>query len=257
MIKNAFKWVGWVLSYPFVIIGLLFNLWGVKRKAKKYIRNPRELFLSDRLQAVYKLIKKVLYLKRVEVVAEDFDKLPAKQMLFIPNHKSLFDPMALYVALYESGKMGPTSFVAKAELFEKWYSKWALKLMDGVAIKRDDGRSILECYNRQNELIKNGGSIIVYPEGTRVPGDQFGEFKPTTLKVAYENFVTIEPIAIYGADLENNPSKGYKRKVYVSALKPIQPNNFITTNKEQLMPSIQQSIENKYIELKAKALMNK
>ena len=255
--KNTFKKIGWAASYPFALIGLLFNLWSVKRKAKKYLKNPKEMFLTDRLGSIYKLFKKVTYLKRIKVEAEGFENLPAKQMLFIPNHKSSMDPLCLFIALYDSGKMGPTTFVVKNELTKKWYCKWALVLMDAIPLQRDNPRSMLECFNRQDELIKRGDSIIIYPEGTRVPGDQFNEFKPTTLKVAYDNFVTIEPIAIYGADLKNHPTKQYKHKVYVAALKPIQPNNFITAKKEQLMPVIQHSIEDKYVELKAKASLDK
>ena len=255
--KDTFKKIGWALSYPFVIIALLFNLWGIKRKAKKYRNNRQELFLADRLAAIYKLFKKVIYLKRIEVEVEGFENLPAKQMLYIPNHKSSMDPLCLYIALYESGKMGPTSFVVKNELTKKWYCKWALVLMDAIPLQRDNPRSMLECFNKQDEFVKRGDSIIIYPEGTRVPGDTFNEFKPTTLKVAYDNFITIEPIAIYGADLKNHSTKKYKHVVYVSALKPIQPNNFITTNKEQLMSVIQHSVEDKYVELKIKASITK
>ncbi|MCQ2956468.1 MAG: 1-acyl-sn-glycerol-3-phosphate acyltransferase [Mycoplasmoidaceae bacterium] len=123
--------------------------------------------------------------------------------------------------------------------------------MDGIFIKRDDGRSILNCYLKQMENVKKGFSILVFPEGTRVYGDEFKEFQPTTLKVAFENYIAIAPMSIYGADKKRKA--GNTKKVYITALKPVQPNNFITTRPEPLMGSLQANIVEKYNELKVKA----
>lgn len=86
--KKFFKTLGWALSVPFVGLALLFNIASIRIKARKYKKNPKDMFLEDRLKPIYKGIKKLLYIKRIEVVAEDFDKIPSKQLLFIPNHKS-------------------------------------------------------------------------------------------------------------------------------------------------------------------------
>jgi len=251
--KNIFKWIGYVLSWPFVGLALLLGASGCKRKAKKYRKNPEEVFLQDRQRKVYKLFKKAYYLKRIEVHAEGFENLPSKQMFFICNHKSIWDPLALYTALYEANKLGPTSFVAKAELFDNRLLRHVMELIDAIPIQRDNGRSVLDCFNKQNENAKKGWSIAIYPEGTRVTGDKFEEFKPAAAKVAYENYLTIEPVCIYGSDVENHKRKGTKHHIYIAALKPIQPNNYVVIKQQQFMPSIQTMIEDKYIELKVKA----
>ncbi|MBQ0045414.1 MAG: 1-acyl-sn-glycerol-3-phosphate acyltransferase [Mycoplasma sp.] len=249
--KKIFKSIGYGLSVPFVLLATFFALLFAKRKAKKYKKDPNSIFLQERLKTVYKLFNKFLYLKRVEVVLDGFEKLPAKQMLFIADHKHILDPMVIFTALYETNKIGPTSFICKNELSKHWYTRCVIELMDGIFIQRDDGRSIYDCYLKQMENVKKGYSIVVFPEGTRVPGEQFKEFNPTTLKVAFQNFIAIEPIVIYGADAKRKI--GNKKKVYVSALRPVQPNNFINIKQEQLMETLKNSIVDKYIELRAVA----
>lgn len=246
--KNVLKTIGYWLSLPFVFLVIIFSLLSAKRKAKKYKKDPNSIFTEDRLKAAYKLFNKFFYLKRVEFVAEGFETLPTKQMLFIADHKSILDPMVLFNALSESGKLSPTSFVAKMELNKHWYTRSVIQLIDGIFIKRDDGRSIYDCYLKQTENIKKGFSIAVFPEGTRVPGDDFKQFQPATLKVAFENFIAIAPIVIYGADKKRKLF--HRKKVYITALKPVQPNNFINIKQEQLMSSLQTSIVEKYNELK-------
>ncbi len=251
MIKKIFKSIGYGLSVPFVGLALFFNALWANHQARKYKKDPNSVFLADRLKLVYKIFSKFMYIKRVKVVADGVDSLPTKQMLFIANHKSILDPMVAFKVLYESGKMGQISFISKWELSQDWYTRCVIELMDGIFIKRDDGRSILRCYVKQNENIKKGFSIFVFPEGTRVYGDEFKQFQPTTLKVAFENYIAITPMVIYGTDIKRKV--GHEKKVYITALKPAQPNNFITTKPEPLMGSLQTNIEQKYFELKKKA----
>lgn len=252
--KTFFKKIGFYLSVPFVTIALGFSVLSLLRKAKKYTKDPKSISLEDRQRRVYKLFKKILYIKRIEVIPEGIETLPVKQMIFMPNHKSNWDPIVLYNALYEAQRLvGPTSFISKIEHQDKKAINAVITLLDGIYIKRDDGRSILDCFNKQMENIKKGFSIIVFPEGTRVPGDEFKQFQPACLKVAYLNFLTVAPVAIYGADIKNHKPNGLKYRVYVSALKPIQANDYINTKQEFFMANIQEQVVSKYNELKQKS----
>ena len=251
--KKFFKTIGWALSWPFVAIALGFNLLSVYSKARKFKKNPKDLFLEERLKSVYKLCRKVVYLKRLEIVAEDFDKIPEKPLLILPNHKSDLDIVAIYIAIYESGHMGLTTFVAKAELYKIKPVRRVMELLAGIFMQRDNGRSVYEAYLAQNQRIKDGYSIIVFPEGTRIKSDDFGEFKPTVLKVAMENYIAIEPVAIYGTIDVKPKDKTGKHKIYLKALKPVQPNKYINTKQEYLMSTIQNDVKQVYDELKAKA----
>lgn len=251
--KKFFKTLGWALSWIFVFFAGVVNLLTIHHRSRKFKKNPKELFLEERLKPVYKLLKKVIYLKRIEIVTEDFDRLPEKPLLITPNHKGSYDPVAVFIALYESGHMSQTAFVAKAELQKTKSVKWILDLLGSIFIQRDNGRSIYNAYLQENERIKEGYSIIVFPEGTRVKQDEFGEFKAASLKPAMENYIAIQPVAIYGTiDVKKRGTNG-KHKIYVKALKTVQPNTYITTKQEYLMESIKSDIQQAYNELKAKA----
>lgn len=251
--KKFFKTIGWALSWIFVAIALGFNLLTIYKRARKFKKNPRELFLEERLKPVYKVFRKVNYLRRVEVVAKDFEKLPEKPLLIIGNHKGSTDPIAIYIAMYESGHMGLFTFVAKAELSKKKPIRKIMELLGGMFLQRDNGRSIYETYLKETERIKDGYSVVVFPEGTRVKKDEFGEFKPAVLKVAMENYIAVAPIAIYGTANLKSKDKNGKHKVYVQALKPIQPNKYLNTKQEYLMETLKNDIRKAYENLKSEA----
>ena len=249
--KNFIKYIGFILSIPFVFLALLFNLLAAKIKAKKYIKFSQDVLLADRQRLVYKIFKKFIYLSHIKIDAKGFDKIPSKQLFYIANHKGTCDPLIIYVLLYDNNKLGSLSFIAKVELSRKWYSKWVGILCDTIFLQRDSGRSILDCYNKQMLNIKKGFSIAVFPEGTRVSGDIFLEFKSTTLKPAFENFLTIVPIVICGTDTKVSAKKKFvPHHVHIEVLKHIQPTEFIGMNHQTLMPVIKNAIVNKYFELK-------
>ena len=83
--KKIFKSIGYGLSIPFVFLAAMVSLLFIKRKARKYKKDPNSIFLQDRLKAVYKVFNKFLYIKRVKVEAIDIESLPTKQMLYMTH----------------------------------------------------------------------------------------------------------------------------------------------------------------------------
>lgn len=220
---------------------------------KKFLANPNDVFIEDKHKLVYKIFKKAAYLQGFEVVALGFENISKKQMLFIPNHKANCDPLCLFIALYEAGYYNPITFVAKKELSKYKSIRTIMNLMNGIFIDRQNGRSILECYQKETQLIKHDYAVIVFPEATRVPGHDFKkEFKPTTLKVAYENMIPIAPVTIYGSDLKKQKNEGVRHKIYVSLIKPSQPNEYINIKKEISMENFKKAIIDNYFSIKTK-----
>lgn len=252
--KKFFKTLGWALSWIFVFFALCFNLLSVYSKARKFKKEPKDLFLDERLKPVYKCVCKALYLKRIKVVAEDFEKLPSKQMFMVANHKSSYDPLVLFKAFYESGHMSLVTFVAKYELSKKTPVRKVMQLLKGIFVKRENPRSVYECYLEQVDRIKEGYTIILYPEGTRVKNDnEFGEFKAASFKAPMENYIAISPVAIYGT-LDRKPKDADgKHLVYVKALKLVQPSKYMNTKQEYLANEIKNDIFAAFNELKEKA----
>ncbi len=247
----SFRYFFYYLSWLFVFIALGFNLIKVKKMWKKKEKANESFFVVDIHKIVYKIFKKVAYLKNFEVVKVGFENIPKKQMLFLPNHKANCDPICIFIALYESGYYNPLSIIAKKELSRFKSIRNVMGLLNGIFLDRQNGRSILQCYHRETELIKKNYSILVFPEGTRVIGHNFEkEFKPTVLKVAYENLIAVAPITIYGSDQKKRRKEGFKHKIIVTLNKPLQPNVFINVKPQILMNNIKNLITTKYFETK-------
>lgn len=239
-------------SIPFVFFALGFDIIFAKIKSKKFKKNNSDVFTVDRHKLVYKIFKKILWIKRIKVVAKGFENIANKQILFIPNHKSLWDAMVVFVSLYENDLATPLTFVCKKELSEKKSIDAVISLLNGIYLDRSSGRSILACYNRQQLLAKQGYSICVFPEGTRVPSHEFKEFKPAVLKIAYNSGLSIAPICIYGADLKKSKGDNYLHNVYVTMFKPMTPSQFLNIKQEQLMATFKEMIVKEYFSLKEK-----
>ena len=67
-----------------------------------------------------------------------------------------------------------------------------------VFIERDDPRASLEAIKNGIELIEQGFSLVIYPEGTRSKGPVPGPFMKGSLKLATKPGVPIIPVSMNG-----------------------------------------------------------
>lgn len=245
-LKTFFHYLG----FPFVAIAALFNVRSIKKKAKKYRKDPKSVFANDRYKLIYKACNKYIYLKNLKLEIDGFKSLPHKPMLYVCNHKSNIDPAILYKVIYDQKDLILPCFLAKEEIKKSKTFGSALELLDCITINRDNLRSVYEGFKKQEELVEQGHSIFIFPEGTRVKEEEtFGEFHDGSLKVAYQKFITIVPISLYGTVgmQDKNAKKVNKSKVvYVKALKPLQPINFINIKQTNLMETIKNEIAKEY-----------
>lgn len=125
---------------------------------------------------------------------EGVENIPEGPCVFIANHQSLLDIVSLFAA--NSGHQ--LGFIAKEE-FEKTplISTW-VKATRGLFIKRGDARESLKSIQEGAELLKQGFSLVIFPEGTRSRGPEMGSFKPGSFKLATKAKVPVVPVAIDG-----------------------------------------------------------
>ncbi len=115
-------------------------------------------------------------------------------VLFVGNHQSLFD-IPILIGYIKRNK----GFIAKVELSKiPVFSKWMEKL-NCVFIDRSNVRQSLKAINKGVKHLKNGYSMVIFPEGTRSSDGIIGEFKPGSLKMATKSKATIVPVTIKGA----------------------------------------------------------
>lgn len=116
--------------------------------------------------------------------------------VFIYNHRNQVDPV-IAGALVNDNWVA----VAKKELQKNPIMALLGKALDGVFIDRDDSASALETMRTVEERAKNGLSILMAPEGTRLDTTEVGPFKKGPFRLAMAAGIPIVPIVIRNAEL--------------------------------------------------------
>ena len=115
--------------------------------------------------------------------------------VFIYNHRNQVDPV-IAGALVSDNWVA----VAKKELQKNPVMALLGKALDGVFIDRDDPEAALETMRTVEDRAKNGLSILMAPEGTRLDTTEVGPFKKGPFRLAMAAGIPIVPIVIRNAE---------------------------------------------------------
>lgn len=113
--------------------------------------------------------------------------------ILVSNHQSWFDIFALGTALRES-----FSFVGKKELSRVPVVGAAWEKVGNIAIDRSNQRAAIDSLERADRLMREGRTIIMFPEGTRSTTGEMGRFKKGAFVMAIKSQVPVVPVAILG-----------------------------------------------------------
>jgi len=126
----------------------------------------------------------------VRVRTRGLERLGPGPYVFAPNHQSHFDIAALLGLL-----PGVTRFATKREMFAEPILGAVLRTMGMVPIDRDDSSASIE---RLRKVALDGGSLVIFPEGTRSPDGQLQPFKKGAFVAAIGLGVPIVPVVCKG-----------------------------------------------------------
>ncbi|NLK98706.1 MAG: 1-acyl-sn-glycerol-3-phosphate acyltransferase [Epulopiscium sp.] len=130
-----------------------------------------------------------------KITVQGKENIPTDQpVLFVANHKSYFD-IPILVSIIDV----PMAFIGKMELKKMPIVSYWMKRIHCIFMDRDDIRQSLKAINQGIEQIKEGQSLLIFPEGTRIKGDELGEFKKGSLKLATKSNAPIVPVYIGNA----------------------------------------------------------
>jgi len=89
---------------------------------------------------------------------------------------------------------------------------------------------------------------MVYPQGTRVPKNDFRKFKSGAFHIAFDNNIPILPVVIAGTgDIWPRGSKFMKSgKAMIKTLEPIDISNYNKENIEQLVTDTHKKMKKVY-----------
>ena len=114
--------------------------------------------------------------------------------IYVSNHQSNFDIPIIFAGL-------PIQFrwMAKQELFRVPLFGLAMKRSGIIPIDRSNQRKTMHSIISAAQRIKDGASVVIFPEGTRTPDGQLQKFKKGALLIAAKAQVPVVPIAIHGS----------------------------------------------------------
>ncbi|WFD12273.1 lysophospholipid acyltransferase family protein [Tepidibacter hydrothermalis] len=130
---------------------------------------------------------------KVNVIGED--NIPKDEaVLFVSNHQGNFDIPILLGFINK-----PKAFVAKEELRKMPLLRTWMEYMNCIFLNRSNNRESVKAIKQGIENLKQGYSMVIFPEGTRSKDGKLGEFKPGALKLATKSKVRIVPVTINGS----------------------------------------------------------
>jgi 1-acyl-sn-glycerol-3-phosphate acyltransferase len=158
----------------------------------------------------------------------------------------MFDIPAVVVALD-----GNVNIVFKKELTRVPIWGWALRYGHFIMIDRSNARDALESIERASNSIRNGSSVILFPEGTRTLDGKLQAFKRGAFSVAVKAGVPVVPLIINGTFniLPKGSLNVRPANIFVVLEKPISTEGLNGKSSElQLMEQVHKVIEKNYID---------
>lgn len=119
--------------------------------------------------------------------------LTAPAYLVMSNHSSHFDVPSIY-----SGAVIDMRPVAKQELGAIPIFGWALRSGAAIMIDRKDKERAHASIEEAAQTIREGRSVLMFPEGTRTPREEVGDLKKGAFHLALAARVPVLPVAVLG-----------------------------------------------------------
>jgi len=118
---------------------------------------------------------------------------PRQSYVVMPNHLSTVDIWAIFVAVPV-----PLRFIAKKQLGQIPLFGWAMRAGRFLFIDRQNATSARRTIDGAADRIRQGCSVVIFPEGTRSRDGRLGAFKKGGFHLAINSGAQIVPVTIRG-----------------------------------------------------------
>jgi glycerol-3-phosphate dehydrogenase (NAD(P)+) len=131
-------------------------------------------------------------------------------LIVAANHRSFLDPFVIGAAL---PWRRPMNYVAKVELFERRWQAWLLSRLGAFPIRR--GESDEESVETARRVVERGGTVCIFPEGTRIRSGALAAPKRGVGRLALQTGAPVVPTAVLGTEEVRRGWRIRPRKVKV------------------------------------------
>jgi 1-acyl-sn-glycerol-3-phosphate acyltransferase len=200
-----------------IYFSALFVLWIVPTwMMVQFIKDHRKAgrFTSAALKILFALVR-----CRVTVTGKEHTDTPGAK-IYASNHTSYFDVLPLMLGLGVTYR-----FVAKMEVGRMPFIGTFLDRMGHIKFERSDPQSRLRQAQQMEELLRNGESVFVFPEGTFTNEDGLRPFQLGAFKAAAATGAPIIPVSLCGTRkfLRDGTYLPRPRDVTITISPPIYP----------------------------------
>ena len=161
----------------------------------------------------------------------------SQSAIFMSNHESHLDPPLLMGAIPV-----PAVYIAKKEIRRMPFVGWAAWAAGVIFIDRSNAERAAKSIESAAKQIRQGKSVVIFPEGTRTKNGQIGKFKKGGFNLAIKAGVPIVPLATVGGwdVLPRGLARFRPKKIHVIFGNTVYPQDYPT--KEALMSEIERQI---------------
>jgi 1-acyl-sn-glycerol-3-phosphate acyltransferase len=182
----------------------------------------------------------ILVVSGIRVTLHGRDNLIAdRPVIYMVNHQSNFDIPVLLGRL-------PVQFrwLAKAELFRIPILGRGMKGSGYISIDRSNRRSAMQSLAQAAETIRNGTSVLIFPEGTRSQDGNLQSFKKGGFVLTVDAGVPVIPMTICGTwpIMPKDRLLIRPRPVTLTILPPVDTSAFSRKTKDDLMDVIHRQL---------------
>lgn len=203
---------------------------------------PRREYTTYRVAVLWANILLWISSVKVEVVGKE-NVLKGKPQIFMANHQSGFD---ILIALAHVN--APFVWIAKKELFGIPVFGHALERTGSIPIDRKNFVRAVRSIQDAADRIREGKSVMTFPEGTRSMDGHIHPFKKGVFHLALKAGVPIVPVSIIGSDaiMPKKSLRVHPGRVIVVIDKPIDVNEYTEDTVDDLLNRVHDIVASHY-----------
>ncbi len=210
--------IRFILVLIFILIVFILSLiaWPIEYVIGRF--NPRTRDLSS-LRLIQGVFRVILFISGVHVTVKGRENiLKGEAALYVGNHRGLFDTIVAYSLMPDL-----TGFIAKKEMGKIPFIRVWMRILHCLFLDRSNPREGLTTILKGIDELKNGVSIVIFPEGTRNKGEGVMQFHGGSFKLADRSDCKIVPMAINNSDevFENHLPKIKSTHMIIEFCTPI------------------------------------